>query len=412
MNFKDKNKIVINIIGGSLLGCITALKLKDRGFKRINIIDNKKILNGLNPIIIKKKKFNNGFHGIEIPRANNLIKYLELKLNYKFIIDENNRHLLINNHLIKCNINHNRWPKKLQKYFPNKKIKSSSRFFLFKKTDKKIQELLKKAGKRYSKNIKECLHQFIPWFLPNNFILENTKDEGDIFRKKVISKNIKTYYAFPKSRIFFELKNLITKLLKKEKIIIKNNYKINFNKLEKKNYINIFCASSTSFLPRELLTKMMKNYAFLKIIIFKLSKKASNKFKNITEILCANEKLFEISRISFPKENNKVEYMQLETYVKKMNTSKDYLNTIQKELQASLSLKRNDLKIFGTKITRKVFFPSQKLNNNYVMFINKKNKTRFNKNFIFKTYLGPINMTKAWIWSDEIVQKISKYASR
>ena len=409
----EKNNLNIKIIGGGLLGCITALRLKDSGFKNITIIDSNKILSGFNPIKIKNKKFNNGFHGIELPRANNLKKYLEQKLNYKFAIRNNNRRIIINNHLIVSNINLSKWPEALRKYFPKKKIESNNRIYLFNCIKKELQNSFKKVGDRYSKKINDYVHQFVPWFLPANINLINKLDEGDKFREQVIDKRLKTLYAFPKSGIFEEIKELIIKKLKKEKIITKNNYKINLDDLKNddKNKIYIYCASSVPFVEKDLLKKLILNNRYLCTTIYQIESKILKKNLNITEILCANEEIPELSRISFPKIKNR-NFIQLESFLKNPDDKNKYELKLKTHFHKILSLKKSDLKILGTKITRKVFFPSQSLNNRCINNAKNKIKGEYNNNFINTTYLGPVNMSKTWIWSSKIIKQVCNYEPR
>lgn len=407
MKYKKFN---IKIIGGGLLGCLTALKLNDIGYKNVTIFDGKEILNGFDSIKIKNRKFNNGFHGIELPRAYDLKNYLEKKLNYKFIIKKNDRRIIIYNYLIKTNSNLVNWPNFLRKSFPKKIIISKSRNILFQSIKLDLKDLFKIVAKRYSKNLKDCLHQFVPWFLPNNLKFINNLDEGDKFREEAITKKLKTFYAFPKKTIFEEIKFLIIKKLNENKILLKEYSKVDIKKEKMKSLI-VYCASSIPFVDDSLKKKLFENQRYLHISIYEIKNLNLKKFSGITEILCANNIIPEISRISFPKTNKK-KYLQIESFIKNYEDKKNYEIRIDNYITNILSLKKADLNKIGSRITRKVFFPSHNLNAKCLKNANYNIKRKFNKNFIYKTYLGPINMSKTWIWSEEIVNEIKNYETR
>ena len=67
----------INIIGGSVFGTLLALSIrKQKEFDQFSINLHERsdsILNSWNNLSLDSKKFNGGFFGIEIPRANSFI---------------------------------------------------------------------------------------------------------------------------------------------------------------------------------------------------------------------------------------------------------------------------------------------------------------------------------------------------
>ena len=70
----------INIIGGSAFGILLALSIRQqKEFDQysINISErSKSILNSWNNLLLDSNKFNGGFFGIEIPRANSFTSLL------------------------------------------------------------------------------------------------------------------------------------------------------------------------------------------------------------------------------------------------------------------------------------------------------------------------------------------------
>ena len=68
----------VQIIGGGLYGCLTAYHIaKKHPNIRIDLIEgSNKLLPAFNPITLAGDKFNNGFHGIELPRAKDLFEFI------------------------------------------------------------------------------------------------------------------------------------------------------------------------------------------------------------------------------------------------------------------------------------------------------------------------------------------------
>ena len=67
---------------------------------------------------------------------------------------------------------------------------------------------------------------------------------------------------------------------------------------------------------------------------------------------------------------------------------------------------QNFIEIKEIKITRKIYFPSKlsrQLANNKINFFTKKNN-----NIYFKSFFGPINMSKAWNYSNDYINNYKK----
>ncbi len=122
----NNNKIFkIRIIGAGLYGCLLAFHLKSKFKKKISIelIENSNdVISNYKSIKLSDVRLNNGFHGIEYPRAKSLIKFLKNDLKFNLIKSYNKRLLCIENHLIDYTYSKFKWPSKLKKnfYFKNK----------------------------------------------------------------------------------------------------------------------------------------------------------------------------------------------------------------------------------------------------------------------------------------------------
>ena len=77
----------VNIIGAGLNGCLSAWKIKKKFPNYIvNLIDSSDhVISAFDPIEIGKGFYNNGFHGIELPRSKKLSHFFESCLNINLL---------------------------------------------------------------------------------------------------------------------------------------------------------------------------------------------------------------------------------------------------------------------------------------------------------------------------------------
>jgi protoporphyrinogen oxidase len=87
----------VNIIGAGLNGCLSAWKIKKKFPNYIvNLIDSSDhVISAFDPIEIGKGFYNNGFHGIELPRSKKLSHFFESCLNINLLEKKNIKKLLI-----------------------------------------------------------------------------------------------------------------------------------------------------------------------------------------------------------------------------------------------------------------------------------------------------------------------------
>ena len=397
----------ISIVGASLYGCLLAYYMSKKKYN-VTIYEKKnEILSGFNHISIKNHKLNNGFHGFEYPRTKELIFFLkkQVGLNFKKIL--NVRKLLINQEIIDYTSKLVEMPKNIQKLYVKKNLKfykNQNLDFFFKK--KFVNKIIKNS-KRYSDNFINCKHFFLPWFLPAD-IKHTTKDEGDKFRYLVRNKKLKPYYYYPKTGLFESIKKNFLKKLKNQNVKIRFNSKIGFyknqiyftDKNDKQFYKEsndriIFCGSPIILLghakPKMLadLNKFSRNFYN---VLIRISKK--NKIPYFSEMLCLNDNIFFVNRISrvFYLENNKYYYIQVEVMIKNIESMNILLNNIKKELLKVFKIK--NLKIIGIKHSRVTYTPTKswysKASKICKDFVKKKNIEV--DNYVF----DPLNTAKVW----------------
>ena len=80
------------VIGGGLYGSLTAFKLKKILSKEVTLIDaSNKLVSAYSSVQLSGSRFNNGFHGIELPRCDEFVNFLSNELNLKLQKVKNER---------------------------------------------------------------------------------------------------------------------------------------------------------------------------------------------------------------------------------------------------------------------------------------------------------------------------------
>jgi hypothetical protein len=413
-----KSKVLI--IGGGLYGCLTALKIKEKyKNQQVEIFESgKSILSSFNNVKINNIKINNGFHGIEIPRASKLVDFLKSKMQIKFNLKLQKKYIILNDRILREGYDINLLNIKQYCYFNKKKFHSDTYNDFYVVFKNKFKKLLKLCSTRYSNNINNVNHLFIPWFLPKQFVYKGI-DEGDKFRSKVRSNKINSFYAFPKKYIFSSLKSSIKKKMLDEKIVIRTKSKVIFYKdnfyigsIEKKNLISnkiIFICSSPLFILKNskmLMDKLIRNPRFFVNLIVDVFFQVSY----FSEILCLSIHFPELSRISILKKSKKNTILHLEIFLKDQKLcNKEFFNQRIKNLLDNINyqedIKNKKFKILGFHISRKVYFPPPALLNKVDNYISKKiKKSKFNK-ILGKSSVLPMNMSKSWIYSENSLRQ-------
>ena len=109
----------IHIIGGGLYGCLTAYHFaKTYPECQVNLIESSDhLMAAFDPITLDGEEFNNGFHGIELPRAEGLFKFFSNVLKAPFSLQPNNRWMSINGTRVPFDAPLVEWPANLHSFF-------------------------------------------------------------------------------------------------------------------------------------------------------------------------------------------------------------------------------------------------------------------------------------------------------
>jgi hypothetical protein len=410
-----KKKILI--VGGGLSGCMLAYMLSKKKYDVTIFEKNKTLISSYNPVKIGRYKINNGFHGIELPRANKIYNFFKSKLKIKFKILPIKRLLLIQRQLIDYKLKYEYWPKNIilklsnkQKYYKNQKIQ-----FYFKKD---IVSLIKLNSKKFFGNINESKNQFLPWFLPSD-IRHMSKDEGDKFRSQFRNNKIRGNFAIPRQNLFNVIKkNFYTYLkskkvkivfnsdvvLEKKKIIVfKKNKKteINYNKIDK-----VYHTLSAAFLVRHLnfnhfkkINKFKKNFFNCLIRIDDIDFNY-----NFSEILTLNEKIWFVNKVyslNYLKSNlKKSKYIIAEVILEQNKLDQKKIKIILSEIKKIFNLEKNP-KMIDWKMSRVVFF----LTRQWIQQSEKMLKIAYNsKKIYYNSSFYPINMNKVWLQCEKLLE--------
>ena len=423
----------INIIGAGLNGCLTAWKIKKK-FPNydINLIDSSDhIISAFDSIKIGEGLYNNGFHGIEFPRSKNISDFFSSCLNINLVEKKNIKKLLINGEIVDYTSSLSEYPKTIRNYYnkvPTKALENFEEFYNYISDD--FKSILKKISRRYSDKISDVQHLLLPWFFPTEYDILSD-DEGNKFRTKVRSGKIESTYRWPESMLLSEIQKPFYDSLKSLGVNIYLNSKVVFEefgatvsnpdfegRLKKKlttNDIVISCLSPIGILKSNSLDAYYDLTKCSKVLINSIIKvKSKSSLDDFTEILCADEQFFELSRISKPflkKERKDEEYLQLEIFVEKDWFKDEMLKKINNYFLKNMKTHGYQLEeIIDIKETRRVFFPSNeslKAANDHVRSWSNK----FPLCKILETF-GPINMSKTWLYSEENIDFIEKNLKR
>lgn len=319
MNFNQNS---FNIIGGGLIGLQIASRLaanarKERSNASINLYDQgDSILRAWDSKICGVHRVNNGFHGIELPRALSIQTFLE-ECNCKDLLIEipNIRSLNIEGEHITFDTCLSDWPSRLSEGLSSLKLANAtdaSQESIIDQTisSTKLGKLILATYARFADTLDECWHLFYPWFFPSDFNF-SPGDEGNDFQNKVRSNQEKSSYLMPNSFLFEDLKGPIDGALQAIGVNFKFNKQLNLDVLQelsaKSNNRPIWCASSYSLLQalnpdlarRCISSKRHMHLITISINISDLRKLRDSSGNLPSEILCLDTIAPELNRLSF-----------------------------------------------------------------------------------------------------------------
>ena len=209
------NQHSFNIIGGGLVGLQIASRLASnihlgKSNANVNLLDQgDSILRAWDSKTCGFHRVNNGFHGIELPRALRVKTFLE-ECNCKALLIEipNIRSLNIEGQYIAFNTSLSDWPNCLSDGLEHLKLANTSvasQESIIKQTlfSTKLGHLILKTYDRFADTLEECWHLFFPGssHQTGNF----PGDEGNDFQKCAL-KSTKSSYLMPNSFLFEDLK--------------------------------------------------------------------------------------------------------------------------------------------------------------------------------------------------------------
>jgi len=399
----------IFIIGGGLCGCLLAYMLSKKKYDITIFEKNKNLISSYDSVKLGKYKINNGFHGIELPRAKKIFDFFTNQLKIKFKILSIKRQILFQRSIINFKEKKNDWPKNI---ISNLKpgvsnYKNETVDFFFKK---KLINLFKINSKKFFGNINDSAKQFLPWFLPSD-ITHISNDEGDNFRSKIRNNIIEGKFAIPKNNLFNIIKKKFFIYLKSKKV----NIILNAEAVLEKNNIEIYIKNKRInpgkikkiyyTLPAVFLIKYLNKKHFQKVYRYKknflncLIEINEVNFKHdFSEILTLNKKIWFVNKIyslNYLKFNmtDKKKYLVAEIILDKEKLDKKKIQSLLSEIKIIFELK-NMPKLIECRLTRSIFYLNKK-------WIEKSSKIlksiSSNKKIIYNSSFYPLNMNKVWI---------------
>ena len=216
------------------------------------------LLNGWMHRSIEGHKIDNGFHGIELPRGND-VKEILYKLTSKenYVEIENERYLMIQDDIVSFKSGIKEWPltlrQELNEIIGNPKVFESLTIHqqMNRLSESRIMSLCNDVFDRYADKIEDCWNLLYPWFYPKEFLFDGN-DEGTKFQGDVRSGLIKASYLKPKDNLFSNISVAIESRLEDMGIEVQKEVKIDLEKLEELSNdglkTTIWTASSYSLL--------------------------------------------------------------------------------------------------------------------------------------------------------------------
>ncbi len=414
----------IYVVGAGLYGCLTAWKLKkDYPNREVYIVDSANhVLSVFDSVSLGGRFVNNGFHGIELPRANHLYEFLTNELGVKLNKVKNIKKILISGNLVEYTDELRNYPQTISKYFRGNASQLRSCLDVFNTATDEYLSVLERVSHRYSDDLQNVIHLLAPWYFPADFAIESD-DEGDVFRNKVRASLLNPEYAWPESGLFQELQQVFHNKLMEIGVVMMLNHKVEISEsglslknssgdlraLNLNNDYIFFCAPPLSILKfssAKLYSELTNDPRHIFNVLVKARK--SIEAVEFTEILCCDESVPFLSRVSKPSLDNNDDdfaYIQLEVFERSENITHQHEEVVGYLGLVMEKIGYLDLKIIESRKTRTVFFPSAKANNDALECV--RNWANNFSNMHLLEAFGPINMAKTWHYSDENARLIN-----
>ncbi|MDF1815523.1 MAG: NAD(P)-binding protein [Verrucomicrobiales bacterium] len=409
----------IQIIGGGLYGCLTAYHIaKSRPDLRIDIIEaGDHLLTAFDSITVGDTKFNNGFHGLELPRSQPLFDFIISELGTEMKEIPNQRGLSVMGHLIPYESDLKSWPEEIKGEFtaPPGEYQGSSPINSL--VSERYADFFAKVGVRYSETTADIEHRLFPWFFPADFSITSS-DEGDLFRNEVRSGDLVASYGMPNGELFEAFQSDMESLLRRMGVNIHFSTKVNFSSTgityesdevvyDPQGSPVYFCASLAIILKDvfpESFADLIDNKRCLHNVIMSSS---SDPTHGYSEILVANERFPWLSRLSFPdRDLNGERLIQCEMLTKSDVDAAELKDGLAECLNEVLGLSgESSVRYVDSRLTRRLFYPASGVQPHAVGLLENWVTTNL-PNFHMRKSFAPINMAKTWLYAEENASRI------
>jgi hypothetical protein len=366
-------------------GVIVAGLLLSEG-RDVRIVKRDSFIASWEPVNIEGIILNNGYHVFEMPRSENLVRFLEDFTGMVPRVELKKVYMQIQGHLIDSTLPLSSWPQELEeKYLISALLDQDPDFF---DVSNPFISFLKAVSVRFGENWKDSWHLLFPFFFPIDFLIQNSNlDEGGSFRAQVrtgLHSKVAVFgdgtMADLRDRIFNTLdkKHIWEEVIQDSSQII-SRPKANFNpKAGDRNFRIALVETSTDF--------------------------PNAKFGTWDEILVADERFLELNRVWFPCENNP-KLISCEIYQRDetIELSKESINQLFQVLADITGNNQNEFFLVGQKVTRviniKELLKLKLWERSYDVF-----GDSFLCEFRVKS-LGTANMNKVWHAAREAIER-------
>lgn len=378
----------INIVGAGAYGVFLAFQIdklaKDSNVNiEINLHERgPSIIPGWRSVTISDYRVNNGFHGLEMPRALDSYQMLQELIGEDFFTRFKNRKLVcIEGSLLNFRSPISSLPEWCARDFsPLTPILNKSSIPLAFSSvpptffDSSVGRSFKNSSSRYGDDFEKSWGQFYPWFFPIEFP-SDCRDEGWVFRDNLDQHNNQAYYLSPKSFLFEDMIEPIYASLVDRGVNIHLNSLFSLGCDSSSSItdgsMNIWAASSAVLLKsfsESAASSLYQSKRSLILILFEVPDSFRSSISVLdaenqlpSEIIVSSSDVPGVSRISFPNKPINKSYhasstkVLVEFYSKKPRLSENDANSIASFLEFILSA---PVSLLGHSLGRTMFNPT------------------------------------------------------
>ena len=206
------------IEGGSLASAILATLLVLSGSRvRFHIETGRPLVTSWQNVSLSGIKMNNGYHAVDVARAPVLSDFLVNWAEVDYFLDRRGHGLVIEESIIDPLDKSANWPPVFKSLVEISGERYSSTVGIEGMLQDELLEFFRSISERYSPMWDESRHLLIPWFLPNNFLL-NSRDEGDVYRNLVRKGVLEPARIQPRNATFQDWGNAWMKKLREDRL--------------------------------------------------------------------------------------------------------------------------------------------------------------------------------------------------